>query len=130
MDTMATAKQGRGTGFICFVIVAVCWVWQLGYGAFAGIVQVATDPPKCVAGWLWPEPLPWTACRGFGLSDKVQHLIGIPGDLAMYPFALWPYAWSSGLYTSPMFWLNSAIHLLALWWLGKAIKATWARKTP
>lgn len=39
----------------------------------------------------------------------------------MYPFALWPYAWSSGLYTSVMFWLNSALHILAIWWLANAL---------
>ena len=121
-DSMQTVSiKGRGTGFVCFAIIAACWVWQLLYGAFAGIVQLATDPPKCVSGWIWPEPLPWTACRGFGLSDQVQHWIGIPGDLAMYPFALWPYAMSSGLYSNPMFWLNSAIHVLALWWLANAL---------
>ena len=119
MQTVST--KGRGAGFVCFAIIAACWVWQLLYGAFAGIVQLATDPPKCVSGWIWPEPLPWTACRGFGLSDQVQHWIGIPGDLAMYPFALWPYAMSSGLYSNPMFWLNSAIHVLALWWLANAL---------
>ena len=118
---MQQEKAGRGTGFTCFVIIAACWAWQLGFALFAGIMQAATEPPKCVAGWLWPEPLPWAACRGLGLSDRVQHWISIPGDLAMYPFALWPYAWSSGLHTSTVFWLNSTINLLAFWWLGQAL---------
>jgi hypothetical protein len=98
-------------------LVAAAWVWQLGYAAFAAIVEAVTEPPRCIAGWSWPEPLPWSACRGFGLSDRCLHLIGIPGDFAMYPFSIWPGVMQTSVYQQPLFWLQSAIYIAALWWL-------------
>ena len=108
--------KDRGTGFICFAAICAAWLWQLVYAGVAAVVQVLTEPDRCVAGWSWPQPLPWSACRGFGFSDTTLHLLGLPGDIAMYPFSLWPYVMSSGVAANPQFWLLTVIYLMGLWW--------------
>jgi hypothetical protein len=113
---MEKKRKRQGFGFVSLVIVAAAWAWQLGYAAIAAIAGAATDPPKCVAGWHWPEPLPWSACRGLGLGEKAHHLLGVPGDFAMYPFAVWPHIMEPSVYLQPMVWLQSAIYLAGLWW--------------